>query len=70
MTTKTYVKSPCIMVCDIDEKGICDGCYRSAQEIEEWNQLSDDDKRAVLKKTYKRFNAKSRGLMAAHKSER
>jgi predicted Fe-S protein YdhL (DUF1289 family) len=56
------------MVCDLDENGICDGCYRSEQEIDEWNDLSDDEKRAVLKKTYQRYNEMNRHLMERGRS--
>ena len=53
---KTYVKSPCIMQCAIDENGICPGCFRAEEEVEEWNSYSDKQKRETLQKTYKRFN--------------
>ena len=44
------------MVCHLDEHKICEGCFRTEKEIEEWNGLSDDAKREVLSKTYKRYN--------------
>ncbi|MCF7982104.1 MAG: DUF1289 domain-containing protein [Pseudomonadales bacterium] len=53
---KTYVKSPCIMVCHLDENKICEGCFRTEKEIEEWNSLNDGKKSEVLKKTYRRYN--------------
>lgn len=52
---KTYVKSPCIMVCHLDEHKICEGCFRTEAEIAEWNALDDEAKRAVLGKTYRRY---------------
>jgi len=41
------VRSPCISVCVLDENDICDGCYRSAQEITDWIELSIPQKKAV-----------------------
>lgn len=52
----SYVKSPCVMVCNQDDNDICTGCFRSGKEIDEWNFYSDDEKRSVLKNTYRRYN--------------
>jgi uncharacterized protein len=47
-TTRTDVPSPCINVCTMDDKtGLCQGCWRTLDEIAWWSQLDDDDKRAV-----------------------
>jgi uncharacterized protein len=44
------VQSPCISVCVMDEKtGICQGCYRTMEEIEKWWDLDNVGKAAVLK---------------------
>ena len=35
--TSSEVKSPCIGVCAVDElSGICQGCYRTIEEIQAW----------------------------------
>lgn len=44
------------MVCHLDENKICEGCFRTEKEIEEWNSLDDGKKSEVLKKTYRRYN--------------
>jgi uncharacterized protein len=42
------VPSPCINVCTMnDSTGLCNGCWRTLDEIAWWSQLDDDDKRAV-----------------------
>ena len=42
------VPSPCISVCRMDPKtALCEGCYRTMDEICEWAQASDADKRQV-----------------------
>jgi uncharacterized protein len=43
------VLSPCINVCQVDtERGWCTGCLRTLDEIADWAQSSDAEKRAVL----------------------
>lgn len=53
------VKSPCIFICVLDENDICQGCYRNAQEITDWSELSTDARKSVLvsvKDRVKRLN--------------
>ena len=40
--------SPCISVCRMDaDSGLCQGCFRTLDEIIAWGRASDHDKRAV-----------------------
>ena len=40
--------SPCIGVCMMDpQTDLCDGCYRTMDEIAEWWDLSSEEKKAV-----------------------
>lgn len=42
------VPSPCISVCRMNQQsGLCEGCYRTIDEIAQWSQASDSYKRAV-----------------------
>ena len=50
-------KSPCISVCVLDDDDICQGCYRSAEEITDWFMSSDDEKRAILVRAQERLEA-------------
>lgn len=47
-------QSPCISVCLLDEKDICVGCYRSADEIMDWFMADDQGKRDILKRARER----------------
>jgi len=50
--------SPCINVCQVDvERGWCTGCLRTLDEIADWSQSSDAEKRAVLERLAKRRQA-------------
>lgn len=55
MSEKVSVKSPCVHVCNLNDNDICEGCYRSADEIAQWVELTDENKRDVLLKSRKRF---------------
>lgn len=39
--------SPCISQCKLDTDDICMGCYRSASEISDWMQKSEDEKISI-----------------------
>lgn len=42
------VPSPCISICRMDAAtGLCEGCFRTLDEIAEWGMMGDEDKRAV-----------------------
>ena len=50
-------KSPCISVCVLDEHDICQGCYRSADEITDWFMATNDEKRAIIVRAQERMEA-------------
>ena len=42
------IASPCNSVCRIDERtGLCEGCYRTLDEIAGWSAMVDKQKLAV-----------------------
>jgi predicted Fe-S protein YdhL (DUF1289 family) len=44
----TPVPSPCNAICRMDARnGLCEGCFRTIDEIMAWSSLPDDEKRAV-----------------------
>ncbi|RMH61337.1 MAG: DUF1289 domain-containing protein [Calditrichaeota bacterium] len=43
--------SPCNKVCRIDRTlKLCQGCWRTIEEITLWRRLSDDEKRQIMKR--------------------
>ncbi len=50
------VRSPCIGMCwNIDEKrNACLGCFRSLDEVAEWDDMTDAQRRATLKRCKQR----------------
>ena len=47
--TADEVASPCINVCRMNpDTGLCEGCYRTLDEIAAWSGLSAEERRAVL----------------------
>jgi predicted Fe-S protein YdhL (DUF1289 family) len=63
MTEEAVVKSPCISICVLNEGDICEGCYRSAQEITDWTELSNPQKEQVLLKVNERFKDLNKHLL-------
>ena len=47
-------QSPCISVCMLDERDICTGCFRSAEEITDWFMASTEQKREILTRCHQR----------------
>lgn len=56
------IDSPCIQVCEMDDKGYCKGCLRNRTERDLWQKMNNSQKRYVLRllttRRLKRQNAK------------
>ena len=50
-------QSPCISVCLLDDKDICTGCFRSADDITDWFMATADQKREMLRRARERREA-------------
>ena len=50
-------QSPCISICVLDEKDICQGCFRSAEEITDWFIATASEKRNILRQARERLLA-------------
>lgn len=47
--------SPCINVCRMDPRtGLCEGCFRTIEEIAQWCTATEETKRAVWKEIRRR----------------
>lgn len=53
------VPSPCVGICQSDEKGNCLGCYRTREERQRWINLTSDDKQKVIKRCQQRKKRKN-----------
>ena len=42
------VDSPCVGVCELDERGYCRGCRRTIDEVAGWTGFSDAERAAVI----------------------
>lgn len=43
------IPSPCIGVCEVNNKGYCKGCLRNRNERLYWQSMSDVQKRVVMR---------------------
>ncbi len=49
------VRSPCIKICNMDpETGLCEGCYRSLEEIGKWMIYTEEERKSVRLKIEER----------------
>jgi uncharacterized protein len=55
---KKTVKSPCQLICTYDDERICIGCYRSMEEVSNWDSLTNEEKQKVIDNTNKRREQK------------
>jgi uncharacterized protein len=51
---KKKIKSPCQLICTYDTDHICVGCFRSAEEVANWDTYTEEKKRQVIDNTMKR----------------
>lgn len=52
--------SPCINVCTLNAvTGLCDGCFRTIDEISVWSRASEIEKRNILSSVSRRRQALS-----------
>jgi predicted Fe-S protein YdhL (DUF1289 family) len=42
------VITPCIGTCTMGHDGLCEGCFRTGDEIAQWSQLSDIERLAIM----------------------
>lgn len=68
------IPSPCIGVCEVNNRGYCKGCYRSRDERLYWLKLSTADKRKVVRLCQQRrlrvARAKAEALKATSSTDK
>ena len=43
------LETPCVEICHLDAvTGLCDGCGRTGSEIAAWQQMTPDQRRAIM----------------------
>ena len=58
------VPSPCVGICQSDDRGYCKGCLRTRDERQQWITLTSDDKQKVIKRCIQRKKRKDGKLKA------
>ncbi|KLV08704.1 DUF1289 domain-containing protein [Photobacterium ganghwense] len=49
------VPSPCVGVCQANNRGYCKGCFRSRDERFHWQNLTNEQKRNVIRLCRQRY---------------
>lgn len=42
------VLTPCIGICTLDAGGLCEGCFRTGDEIARWGSMDDAERIAIM----------------------
>ncbi|MGI6457590.1 MAG: DUF1289 domain-containing protein [bacterium] len=49
------ISSPCLKICKIDrESQLCQGCFRSLEEIAAWRNLSEEERVRIMQQVLPR----------------
>ncbi|MDD1780618.1 DUF1289 domain-containing protein [Enterovibrio sp. ZSDZ35] len=64
------VPSPCIGVCQANNKGYCKGCFRSREERFQWNDFTSEQRRNVVRLCKQRYQRILRAKLAQDASQR
>jgi predicted Fe-S protein YdhL (DUF1289 family) len=48
------VPSPCIGICQSNDKGQCLGCFRTRLERQSWTSINSDEKQKIIKRSIQR----------------
>jgi hypothetical protein len=48
------VPSPCVSICQSNDKGFCRGCLRTREERLDWKHYDNDNKQKVIKRCVQR----------------
>ncbi|WP_297807919.1 DUF1289 domain-containing protein [uncultured Methylophaga sp.] len=60
MNQQTFIPSPCIRKCGLDEREICRGCFRSIEEIIGWEAMNSDQRQQTLDNCQRRRELRTR----------
>lgn len=47
-------QSPCVSICALDQNDVCEGCYRTGDEIVDWFTADDTRKQEILESSAQR----------------
>lgn len=42
------ILTPCIGICTLAANGLCEGCFRTGDEIAAWRTLDDEERRRIM----------------------
>ncbi|OAN17722.1 Fe-S protein [Photobacterium jeanii] len=59
------IPSPCVGVCQVNERGYCRGCMRNREERFNWQQMTPDQQRNTLRLCRQRYLRMLRAAKAA-----
>ena len=58
------MRTPCVRRCTLDRKNLCQGCFRTLDEIIAWHDADDTDRQKILAEARDRRAAKQKQRVA------
>lgn len=49
------VGSPCIKICKLNKEKICIGCFRTIEEISNWKNMTDNEKKNIIENLVNKY---------------
>jgi uncharacterized protein len=50
------IETPCVAICRTDSEGVCIGCGRTQEEIAEWWDYTDSERKTIMDRLQKEIN--------------
>lgn len=47
-STPAPILTPCIGICELDDAGLCEGCFRTGDEIARWSTMTDQERQRLM----------------------
>lgn len=60
--SETVIPSPCINVCVLDLSDVCEGCFRTMDEISHWSDFDTGQRQEVIRLCWERAKDSGRTL--------
>ena len=42
------IESPCVNICQLDDHGVCLGCFRTLDEIARWQRMTENERSTIM----------------------
>jgi len=62
------IKKPCIRQCSLNEEDVCLGCFRTFDDMLQWNKVNTEEKMKMLEMAEQRRKEHTQKLLSSKKT--